>query len=134
MKKEVEDRIVLPSDAISESAVIEVSRFSNEDFGREANRNRPRIFRFLLSSLRDRDLAEVLTQECLLKAYRSWHRFRGDSQVSTWLMRIAINLQRDYWRSRRMEFWRQTRTNSLWMWMRSCVTFQLVTSHQKGLL
>jgi RNA polymerase sigma-70 factor (ECF subfamily) len=31
----------------------------------------------------------------------------------TWLMRIAINLQKDYWRNRRIQFWRQTRTNAV---------------------
>jgi RNA polymerase sigma-70 factor, ECF subfamily len=77
--------------------------------------NRLRIYRFLLSSLRDGDLADSLTQECFLKAYRNWHAFRGEAQVSTWLMRIAINLQRDYWRSQRMQFWRRTREHSLTM-------------------
>jgi RNA polymerase sigma-70 factor, ECF subfamily len=27
-------------------------------------------------------------------------------------MRIAINLQKDHWRNRRMQFWRHTRTDS----------------------
>ncbi len=75
--------------------------------------HRPRIFRYLLASSRDVDTAETLTQECLLKAYRSWSSFRGDSSVGTWLMRIAINLQRDHWRNRRMQFWRQTQRNAV---------------------
>ena len=32
--------------------------------------------------------------------------FRGDAALSTWLMRIAINLANDYQRSRRLQFWR----------------------------
>jgi RNA polymerase sigma-70 factor (ECF subfamily) len=28
-------------------------------------------------------------------------------------MRIAINLQKDHWRNRRMQFWRKTRTNAV---------------------
>ena len=70
--------------------------------------HRPQIFRFLLASLRDVDLAETLTQECFLKAHRNWKHFRGDSSAMTWLMRIAINLQKDYWRNRRVQFWRHT--------------------------
>jgi RNA polymerase sigma-70 factor (ECF subfamily) len=31
----------------------------------------------------------------------------------TWLMRIAINLQKDHWRNRRMQFWRQASTNKV---------------------
>ena len=75
--------------------------------------HQPQIFRFLLASLRDVDLAETLTQECFLKAYRNWLSFRGESSAMTWLMRIAINLQKDHWRNRRMQFWRQTRTNAV---------------------
>ena len=75
--------------------------------------HRRQIFRFLLASTRDEDLAETLTQECFLKAHRYWQGFRGDSSVLTWLMRIAINLQKDHWRNRRMQFWRQARTNTV---------------------
>jgi RNA polymerase sigma-70 factor (ECF subfamily) len=74
---------------------------------------RPQFFRFLLASLRDVDLAETLTQECFLKVHRNWLSFRGESSAMTWLMRIAINLQKDHWRNRRMQFWRQTRTNAV---------------------
>ena len=75
--------------------------------------HRPHIFRFLLASLRDPDLAETLTQECFLKAHKNWKHFRGESSAMTWLMRIAINLQKDHWRNRRLQFWRHTQTNSV---------------------
>lgn len=75
--------------------------------------HRLRIYRFLLASMRDVDLAETLTQECFLKAHRNWAGFRGESSVLTWLMRITINLQRDHWRNRKLQFWRTTRTNSV---------------------
>ena len=84
-----------------------------QDFSAVVAAHRPQIFRFLLASTRDVDLAETLTQECFLKAHRNWGRFRGDSSAMTWLMRIAINLQKDHWRNRRMQFWRQARTNSV---------------------
>src|SRR5580658_8333776 len=83
------------------------------EFTRVVERHRPQIFRFLLASTRDVDLAETLTQECFLKAHRNWGSFRGESSAMTWLMRIAINLQKDHWRNRRLQFWRQTRTNSV---------------------
>ena len=84
-----------------------------EEFSAVVQTHRPQIFRFLLASTRDVDLAETLTQECFLKAHRNWNRFRGDSSAMTWLMRIAINLEKDHWRNRRMQFWRHTRTNSV---------------------
>jgi RNA polymerase sigma-70 factor (ECF subfamily) len=84
-----------------------------QEFSSVVENHRLQIFRFLLASMRDMDLAETLTQECFLKAHRNWGSFRGESSALTWLMRIAINLQKDYWRNRRMQFWRQTRANSV---------------------
>ena len=84
-----------------------------EEFARVVESHRPQIFRFLLSSLRDVDLAETLTQDCFLKAHRNWGGFRGESSAMTWLMRIAINLQKDHWRSRRLQFWRHTQSNAV---------------------
>jgi RNA polymerase sigma-70 factor (ECF subfamily) len=82
-----------------------------QDFASIVESHRPQIFRFLLASLRDVDLAETLTQECFLKAHRNWNRFRGDSSAMTWL--IAINLQKDHWRNRRLRFWRHTQANAI---------------------
>ncbi|MGA3371008.1 MAG: sigma-70 family RNA polymerase sigma factor [Terracidiphilus sp.] len=84
-----------------------------EEFSAVVTKHRPQIFRFLLSSTRDVDLAETLTQECFLKAHRNWGSFRGESSAMTWLMRIAINLQKDHWRNRRLQFWRQTQSHAV---------------------
>jgi len=84
-----------------------------QEFSAVVAKHRLQIFRFLLSSTRDVDLAETLTQDCFLKAHRNWSSFRGESSAMTWLMRIAINLQKDHWRNRRMQFWRQAQTHSV---------------------
>jgi len=84
-----------------------------EEFAGIVATHRPQIFRFLLASTRDLDLAETLTQDCFLKAHRNWAGFRGESTALTWLMRIAINLEKDHWRNRRMQFWRLTRSNAV---------------------
>ena len=84
-----------------------------QEFSDVAASYRPQIFRFLLASTRDVDLAETLTQDCFLKAHRNWARFRGESSALTWLLRIAINLQKDHWRSSRLRFWRQARTSAV---------------------
>ena len=86
---------------------------AEQEYAAVAAAHRAQIFRFLLSSTRDADLAETLTQDTLLKAYRNWGSFRGDSSALTWLMRIAINLQKDHWRNRRMQFWKQTQTQGV---------------------
>jgi len=65
-----------------------------------------RVFRFVLASVRNVNEAECLTQDCFCKAYKAWTRFRGDSSVETWLMHIAVNVVRDFFRNRRLQFWR----------------------------
>ncbi|MGD0095236.1 MAG: RNA polymerase sigma factor [Terracidiphilus sp.] len=84
-----------------------------EEYSAVVTKHRSQIFRFLLSSTRDPELSESLTQECFLKAHRNWKSFRGESSAMTWLMRIAINLQKDHWRNRRLQFWRQTQTHAV---------------------
>lgn len=86
---------------------------ATQEFDAVVAAHRTQIFRFLLASTRDVDLAETLAQDCFLKAHRNWSSFRGESSALTWLMRIAINLQKDHWRNRRLQFWRRTRTNAV---------------------
>jgi RNA polymerase sigma-70 factor (ECF subfamily) len=83
------------------------------DFDAVVRQYWPRIFRFVLASVRDRDAAETLTQDCFLRAYQARHRFRGDASVSTWLMQIAINLVRDFARSRRIRFWQRVKDTAV---------------------
>ena len=78
-----------------------------DDFDAVVRRYWPRIFRFVLASTRDRDVAESITQDCLWRAYQARDRFRGDASLNTWLIQIAINLIRDFRRSRRIQFWKR---------------------------
>jgi RNA polymerase sigma-70 factor, ECF subfamily len=66
-----------------------------------------RIFRFHLVSIRDRDVAQSLTQDTFLRAWNARATFRGDCAISTWLMRIALNLVRDHTRTDRFRFWKR---------------------------
>jgi len=66
-----------------------------------------RIFRFHLVSIRDRDLALSLTQDTFTRAWAARAAFRGDCSISTWLMRIALNLIRDHTRTDRFRFWKR---------------------------
>lgn len=101
------------SSALEPIRVAVAESLATREFSNVVAEHRPQVFRFLLASTRDADLAETLTQECFLRAHRNWSSFRGDSSAMTWLLRIAINLQKDYWRNRRMQFWRQTRVNAI---------------------
>jgi RNA polymerase sigma-70 factor (ECF subfamily) len=106
-------RVMAAGAAVKPMTVETAEQIAAQEFARIVETHRPQIFRFLLASLRDVDLAETLTQECFLKAHRNWKQFRGESSAMTWLMRIAINLQKDHWRNRRIQFWRQTQLNAV---------------------
>jgi len=73
----------------------------------------PRVFRFLLATLRDRDAAETLTQETFLRAWNARGSFREDCSVATWLIRIALNLARDHTRTGRFRFWKRVSANAV---------------------
>jgi RNA polymerase sigma-70 factor, ECF subfamily len=73
----------------------------------------PRVLRYVTFSINDRDLAESITQDCFLKAYRGRASFRGDCAVSTWLIGIANNLVRDQLRLKKFQFWRKANATSL---------------------
>jgi len=83
------------------------------DFDAVVRDHQPAVFRFLLASLREREPAENLTQECFLRAHQARRNFRGEASVRTWLMRIAVNLLNDHRKSARLRFWRRAAQTSL---------------------
>jgi RNA polymerase sigma-70 factor (ECF subfamily) len=61
------------------------------------------LYRLTESSEEARDL----TQETFLRAFQSISHFRGESDLRTWIYRIAINQARNRWR-----WWRRRRRDS----------------------
>ena len=49
------------------------------------------VYNVALRMMEDPHDAEDVTQDAFIDAYRAWERFRGESQVSTWLYRITVN-------------------------------------------
>jgi RNA polymerase sigma-70 factor, ECF subfamily len=84
-----------------------------EDINTLCTTYRSRIYRYALLSLRDPDLAESVTQDCFLRAYKARGDFRGDCSVATWLTRIATNLIRDSTRSRKFQFWKTANSTAV---------------------
>lgn len=96
----------IATNLLRETSAAEALPTPFDDLAAVVEAHRPRIFRFLLASLRDSDLAETLTQETFLRAWNSRSAFRGDCSVATWLTRIALNLVRDHTRTNRFRFWK----------------------------
>jgi RNA polymerase sigma-70 factor (ECF subfamily) len=57
--------------------------------------HRDKVYTLCLNLCRNREQAEDLLQETFVRAWRGLRKFRGASQFSTWLHRIAINVCRD---------------------------------------
>lgn len=57
------------------------------------------LMRICFLYLKDVYLAQDAVQDTFLKIYRNYHKFDTNSSEKTWIMRIAINVCKDYLRS-----------------------------------
>jgi RNA polymerase sigma-70 factor (ECF subfamily) len=78
----------------------EARRGDERAFGVIVRQYESPLFKFILRSLHDHALAEELTQDILLRAYKGLPRFKGAS-FTTWLFEIAKNRLIDEVRSSR---------------------------------
>lgn len=58
------------------------------------------VISFIFDMVNDRALAEELTQETFVRAFRSIHTMRRETKLSTWLFGIARNVARESLRAR----------------------------------
>ena len=65
------------------------------------------IYGLLYRLTESREEARDLTQETFLRAFQNIGSFRGDSDLRTWIYRIAINQARNRWR-----WWRRRRRDA----------------------
>ncbi len=61
-----------------------------------------RIYNICLRMVSNRDDAAEITQETLLKVVQKIEFFRGDSELSTWIIRIAMNQSISHLRKRKL--------------------------------
>ena len=108
---------------LTAGGIGEIAPARVEDFASVVIAFRPKVFRYALASLRDRDAADTVTQDCFIRAYNGWDGFRQDCSIETWLMRIAVNLVRDHLRNRKIRFWKRVQSTALPVEaIRGCVT------------
>jgi RNA polymerase sigma-70 factor (ECF subfamily) len=65
-------------------------------FRQLVSEHRARLHRFVLRHIGQLDDAEDIAQQAFMEAARTIERFRGESELSTWLYGIAMNLVRNY--------------------------------------
>ena len=87
----------------AEDLVARARRGDDEAFRLIFERYARPIISFIYDMVGERALAEELTQETFVRAYRSLDAFRDEARVSTWLFGIAKNVAREALRTRHKE-------------------------------
>jgi RNA polymerase sigma factor (sigma-70 family) len=75
---------------------VTARRAQASSFGTLVSEYRTPLYRFILRNIGNPSDAEDIAQQTFLEAYRALSSFRGDSELSTWLYGIAMNLVRNY--------------------------------------
>lgn len=89
---------------MNNSRIIERARGGDDEaFRMIFDRYSRPIISFIYDMVGQRELAEELTQETFVRAYRSLKLLRDDAKLSTWLFGIAKNVARESLRSRMRE-------------------------------
>ena len=63
-----------------------------------------RVYYKLLSVVKNNDDAEDICQETFISVYKNLSKFREESNIYTWIYRIAINKTYDFFKKRKLEF------------------------------
>ncbi|MFO1445634.1 RNA polymerase sigma factor [Bacillus sp. Bva_UNVM-123] len=77
-----------------------MERVSIEGFEQLYNEHSDKIYGYIFLLVNNKEVAEDLTQESFIKAYKCLEQFNGESQLFTWLFRISRNVTIDYLRKK----------------------------------
>jgi RNA polymerase sigma-70 factor, ECF subfamily len=88
---------------MSDMELVRMAQRGNADaFAALYNANKARIYSLCLRMTNNTVEAEDLTQMAFLQVFRRLATFRGDSTLSTWLYRIAVNIVLMHFRKKGM--------------------------------
>jgi len=76
-------------------------------FGKLVEKYQEKILHLAFDLVKDYDEAKDIAQEAFIRAYEKLDQFREQSQFSTWLYRIAVNLANDHQRRQKRNFQQQ---------------------------
>ena len=87
---------------VTESELLDGLKSGNESaFRFLVEQHSSRVFNTCLGMIRNREDAEDIAQEVFVEAWQAIGEFRGDSKISTFLYRIAVNRCLDHLRYRK---------------------------------
>ncbi len=93
------EKVVL-RDLTDEQLMLRVQGGHSASFDELVGRYKDRLFNYLFRLVGNRDDAEEIAQEALVKAYIHAEKYKTIAKFSTWLYTIATNLVRNKMRSR----------------------------------
>jgi RNA polymerase sigma-70 factor (ECF subfamily) len=89
------------SEAKDEALVKAAQKGDVKAFEELVARHRDKVYGRAFSMLRNEDEAYDISQEAWIKAWQRIKQFHGDSNFTTWITRITINLTLDYLRKQK---------------------------------
>jgi RNA polymerase sigma-70 factor (ECF subfamily) len=75
----------------------------SEDFEAFYAARKDAVLRAVFAASGDRDRAEDAAAEAFTRAYADWERVREHANPTAWVMRVALNVHRSWWRRLRRE-------------------------------
>ncbi len=85
--------------------ITQFLRGDQRAFDRLVLRHQEKVRQLMYRATGDVDDTNDLAQEVFIKVYNHLHRFRGGSEFSTWLYRVAVNVLNSHFRRRRLRSW-----------------------------
>ena len=113
LRGQMELEQVAPATLVEARPLVEdqfIERLKRSDpaaFEKLVNERSGEIYGLLYRLTENAEEARDLTQETFLRAFQSIGQFRGESDLRTWIYRIAINQARNRWR-----WWRRRHRDS----------------------
>jgi len=87
-------------------AWLQTSRHGDPDaFGKLVEKYQREVYGLILRLTHNEALADDLTQETFLSAWQKLSGFREISSLRSWLLTIALNKVRSYWRWKKLRNW-----------------------------
>jgi len=75
------------------------------EFSRVIDEHQRQVYAVALRLTGNAVVAEDITQETFISAWQHLNNFRRESSLKTWLLRIAVNKVRSYWRWKKLRAW-----------------------------
>ncbi|MFQ3546191.1 sigma-70 family RNA polymerase sigma factor [Halobacillus rhizosphaerae] len=65
-----------------------------------------KVYLLAYSFVRDKGIAEDISQEVFIKCYRHINTYRGEAAITSWIYKITVNTSKDFLRKQKLLKWR----------------------------